>query len=203
MLYLLVCTESILAMMTDAISSSCMKSRSTVGPPTRIQRVERSRTSGLSAQAIGHPHTSIPISHGVDDISVTSRKPGWSNFSISRTNPDRSIRGLQPPQYFMPISPMYETYRCSNRVSHFELTKRFSSQPGRDSLKRTWRHLGEGCGPDQSYYYWNIESLRFIDPSYKTRIGSSGVEIPGFTLPFHTTHLPRSNRPDCVVGYYE
>jgi len=145
MLYLFICNRSIFSTMTAAILSSCIKSRSTVGPPTRIQRLEMPQTSGLSAQAIGHPHTSIPISHGVDVISATSRKPGWSNFSISRTNPGRSIRGLQPPQYFMPMRTIYEISFAGVASYILSQKKRFNYQPGRDSINGNRRHCFSGA----------------------------------------------------------
>ena len=125
--YLFVCNMSIFSMMAAAILSSCIESRSSVAPLTRIQRLEMPRTSGLSAQAIGHPHTSIPISHGDDVISVTSRKPGWSNFSISRTNPGRSIRGLQPAAVFYAYVSHVQAYRYRNTVLQTSILKQSDS----------------------------------------------------------------------------
>ncbi len=105
MSYLSASSMQIFRTMEDAISPISMESRSTDAPPTRIHRLEMPLMLALSAQAIGHPHTSIPIFHGDGVISVASRKLGGSNFSMSRTNPWRSIRGLQPPQYLIPIVP--------------------------------------------------------------------------------------------------
>jgi hypothetical protein len=97
--------------MTQAILSSGTGSKSTVSPPTRIQCRDMFLAAGRSAQAIGQPQTKIAISHRLDGRSVVNLQPGGSNFSISLTNPDRSICGLQPPQYFTPIKPMSTRHR--------------------------------------------------------------------------------------------
>src|SRR4030042_2045058 len=59
--------------------------------------------SGFSTQAVKHPQTRIPMSHGLEDDSVVKLYSGGRAFSISQTNFALSMRGLQPPQYFMPI----------------------------------------------------------------------------------------------------
>jgi hypothetical protein len=96
----------ILLTITSAILLSGTDSQSTVAPPTRIQCCAMLLMVGRSAQAIGHPQTRIAISHRFAVWSVTSPQSGGSNFSISRTNPERLIWGLQPPQYLMPIRPI-------------------------------------------------------------------------------------------------
>jgi hypothetical protein len=80
--------------MTAAISSPHIKPRSTVYPPTRIQRLEIPQTSVLSAQAIVRTQISIPIPYGDDVMFAACHKSGRSNFLISQTITRQSMSGL-------------------------------------------------------------------------------------------------------------
>jgi len=103
--------------MATAILSSGTSSRSTVAPLTRIQCRDIFLVAGRSAQAIGHPQTKIAISQPPGGRSVVNLQPGSSKFSISFTSPARSMCGLQPPQYFTPITCMYAKQRCRLYIS--------------------------------------------------------------------------------------
>lgn len=86
----------------SASFSSGTLSRSTELPATIIHWRARFLNSGLSTQAVGQPQTMIPISQG-EECCVVKLYSGGSRFSISRTSFVLSIRGLHPPQYFMPV----------------------------------------------------------------------------------------------------